>query len=480
MTTRKSTLKRVTAGIGALALATLGVTVLGTAASADGYEPPDGPGELTIHKHVDEESDPGDPQGDPLNGVKFEVQEIGKLVDEVCTAFDLGSPADWVLINAALTLDVTALPAQYCDLGPAVVGTTGANGQTDPLTGLNGLYVVTETDPGENLIVSPAAPFILTVPLPDGEGGWIYDVHVYPKNTLTTFEPGKTVADENVDLEVVPGALIPWTISAPVPTASFPYYEIIITDTPAPGHEFVEFTSVSLNGTALDEDDHYTVSGSTITLTPTGLALVNGIAVGPDAVEATIVVTLVTEVTGDVLGELDNSATIVLNGNTRTTPEPLTIWGKLVVNKHLAGNEQELLDGAQFEVYELGTAASCDVAIADGDAVASGTADGGTWEQVLWIANANADVPGPFSKAYCLLETVAPDGHILDSTPVAFTLTSALPEYTHTVMFPNVPVDVPELPLTGANGTLLLTLGGIALVGISGGGYLVHRSRQNV
>lgn len=42
----------------------------------------------------------------------------------------------------------------------------------------------------------------------------------------------------------------------------------------------------------------------------------------------------------------------------------------------------------------------------------------------------------------------------------------------------NTPVNGPDLPLTGAQGTALFTMAGLALVAIAGGGALV-RARRN-
>ncbi len=43
--------------------------------------------------------------------------------------------------------------------------------------------------------MTPAAPFLVSVPLtdPDNQDNWIYDVHVYPKNSIAGAE--KTVTD---------------------------------------------------------------------------------------------------------------------------------------------------------------------------------------------------------------------------------------------------------------------------------------------
>lgn len=483
MSSKKMSLRRLIAGVGAFVLGSL---AMGTAASAAGYEPPEGNGTLIIHKHVDAEGsvvgDPagteGDPAGDPLKGVEFTVTEVGWSTEAGCRPMDHGSPADWKLINAMV--EAGAPSDGSCPLGDPITVETDEYGIAPAIPGLNGLYWVTETDPGENLIVAPAAPFLLTVPMPDGEGGWVYTVHAYPKNDLTTFVPGKTVAIANEDYDVLPGAEIPWTITVPVPVAAFPYYEITIKDIPSAGHTFKEYTSVRL-GTV---DLGYTGDGAEISLNAAGLAAVNAVVTGAGATPATITLELLTVVGENPVGLLSNTAEATLNGNTKTTPGPVSIWGKLVVEKYAEGTEVAAraigtpLAGAEFAVYE-GTCSATDVSV-DTPVVTGTTGTDGTWEQSLWIGNRNADDTSVLSKAYCLVETKAPDGYILDSTPIDFVLSSDATDYTTTVQFPNVPVDVPQIPLTGAQGTMLMTLSGLALVGIAGGGYLVHRSRRTV
>lgn len=97
---------------------------------------------------------------------------------------------------------------------------------------------------------------------------------------------------------------------------------------------------------------------------------------------------------------------------------------------------------------------------------------------MLWIDNAQADETGPFTKDYCLVETEAPRGFVLDPTPRTITLSSASTNNTTTYEFPNTEVRVPELPMTGAQGSALFTMAGLALVALAGGGYLVRRSRS--
>lgn len=495
MTKKRESLRRLASGLGALALAVVGTVAFAGPASA-GYPAPDGTGSLTIHKHVENaQSTAGNPAGAPLAGVQFSVQQVG--TGDPCVAIDLSTPAGWQAVKAAIDgfNDTTgALPAGYCLIGTPTLVTTGADGQTPALTGLDGLYVVKEVDPGPNLISMPAAPFLVTVPMPvPGDltanpatvDSWDYSVDAYPKNVLTTTTPTKTVATENVDAAVTPGAVVPWTVTVPIPVAAFPYNTITVTDVPADGHTFTAFGDVELNGTPLAGPSgavpDYTVSGSTITLTAAGLAKVNALVTGPDADKATLTIDLTTTVTGDVVGPIVNKANVTLNGQTTPTTEPETIWGKLSITKHVAGNVAETLQGAEFAVY-VKTEATCAASV-ESPALPVTTlttsVDGVYTSVALWIANAQADDTTPYTKAYCVVETKAPAGYLLDPAPREVVLSTETATDVVNYNFPNTPPEGPELPMTGAQGTMLLSVLGLALVAVAGGGFLVRRARTN-
>lgn len=481
---RKNPLERMAVTLGAIALSTIGMVGLGTAATADGFTPPDHDGTLTLHKHVmDDASTDGNPAGEPLAGVTFSVQEIGVEVDGVCTAIDLGTPAGWQQVDAAVDAHTTnpgAVPTGYCALGTALTGVTDASGAT-PFEALRGLYLVTETDPGPNMISQPAAPFLVTVPMPSGDNTWVYDVNAYPKNELTTTTPTKTVAANNGgDTPLVPGATVPWTITVPIPVAAFPYHAVTVTDVPTAGLTFSGFGALALNGTPLDAAD-YTISGTTVTLTASGLAKVNALVTGANAAEATLTADATTTVDADIdPGSFTNRADVTLNGTTTPTDQPRTLWGLLSVLKHKAGSESTVLAGAEFAVYAPSADGTCAPYQAGTTAVvASGTTGSdGTWEQVLWIANVQSDNTAAQTRDYCLVETAAPAGYILDSAPRLVTLSSEAPSVT-TYKFPNTPPNGPDLPLTGAGGTVAMALAGIGLVGIGTGAIVVSRRRRS-
>lgn len=484
----KERVRRIAVGGGILALALAGIVGTQSAATATDYElPPGDTGSLTINKHERAEgSTPGNPAGPGLEGIGFAIQSIG--TGSPCVALDLTTMAGWESASAlvdAFTVGDQSLPAGYCLAGSAINVTTGPGG-TVTQTGLKGLYWVTETSPGGHMITDPADPFIVAVPMPvpGDPTSWDFSVEAYPKNETGTFTPSKTVNGENVGNAVTVGAIVPWEISTPIPVASFPYHTIVVTDNVGANHVFDEWGEVSLNGTLLNGPDDpgaddYTIAGNVLTLTAAGLAKVNAIVTGATAAPATLVTKLTTEITGnDVVGARPNTATVTLNGQTGTTPTPVSNWGKLVINKHVVGNTQATLEGARFAVY-VETAAGCAVDVTGTpvwETPASPDPSDSTQSVLLWISNTMPGDPVG-TKDYCLVETKAPTGHILDTTPREVTISSDN-DWITTLAFPNTPVDGPELPLTGSTGTMAFALVGFGLIGSAGVLFAVRRARS--
>lgn len=485
----KQRIRRLAAGGGVLVLALAGVLGATSAASAEeGYGPvPDQNGTLTVHKHVeDEDSTPGHPAGAPMPGVGFNVKRLGQMVGEDCVAVDLTTPEGWAQVSeamAAMVPETGAVPG-FCTFS-SNDETTGELG-TFAINPARGLYVVVETTPGDHLITQKAAPFLVTVPLPDPETStWDFGVDVFPKNVLGTFTPTKTAGATNVDGAVVPEALVPWTINTTVPAASFPYNTIKVTDTPAAGHTFEAWTGVTLNGSALNGPDveapavaDYTVVDNVLTLTTAGLVKVNAIVTGSNPANATLAVSLTTRVTSTAQGSFANDADVTLNGTTVPVTPPQTNWGKLVINKHVAGT-QTPLGGARFAVYQkTSEGADCVASDVAGTAVwttpANPNPSAAQQSVVLWISNTAAGA-AIGSKDYCLKETQAPTGYVLDPTPRKVTISSTTAAFEYN--FPNVRVPEPRLPLTGSTGAMVFGLVGFGLIGAAGVLFATRRSR---
>ncbi|WP_182354164.1 SpaH/EbpB family LPXTG-anchored major pilin [Flaviflexus huanghaiensis] len=489
MTTTHTALRRIAAGAGAVALSLAGFVAAGTAASADvGPDQPGAPteGTLTINKYaggpVDEGQTP-DP-ANLLDGVEFTVWEVGRSVNGTCTAIDLQDAADWDGLEA-LFASAPALPGgDFCLTNVKYVDET-VNGQVVfnlPV----GIYVAQETDPGPNNIVSPVPEFYVSIPTSFGEdgAGWNYDVVADPKNQLME-QPSKVITDRPDALVV--GSDVTWKMTVPIPTLNNEetFTEAVITDELDSRLDYVANSSIiEIGSTAATEGVHYTVSGDVgWTLTAAGRAVLDA-NMGQDMTIA--FKTTVLDV-GD--GSIPNAEyESKFNGTAVPgTDIPYSYWGQLKINKKDDSTPAKPLAGAEFKVFEM-TAETCPAAVPATGVVATGVSDSTglvQWDYTdpassplsLWVANSNSPLTNP-TKDYCLYETVVPAGHTAGVITNPVNIKPGVAGLT-TVTVVNAKKDGPDLPLTGAQGTLLLTLGGLALVGAGGGALAFSRRRNN-
>jgi fimbrial isopeptide formation D2 family protein/LPXTG-motif cell wall-anchored protein len=366
----------------------------------------------------------------------------------------------------------------------------------------HGLYYVTETDPGDNPIVAGTAPFLVTLPLPKvaanggTDGTWIYDVHVYPKNQVMN-APEKTInsdEEQSSSKQLKIGDTVTYTIKQTVPALNkedTEYKSASIWDKLPDGLDFVPGSStVTKTGTAFADGDVETnESGVTWTVQPDGL---KKLAEGD-----VITVTFKSKVTTlTSTGEIANPGSgqpgtpgygSEFNGtHVPGVPTPYTYWGKLQVTKIDEGGHT--LAGAEFSVYENACPADPQEQPA-GDPVetgTSGTDDGivlwgpkpGKSPLGLFVANSNGTKKPDASKQYCVYETKAPAGFIKGDSKTVTITPGTTTTANNTVSVTNVQQKHPNLPLTGAAGTVVMTLGGIALVAAGGAAYAISRKRS--
>jgi fimbrial isopeptide formation D2 family protein/LPXTG-motif cell wall-anchored protein len=506
--------RRVAAAVGALAVGVMGLA--GAALTANATDTgniivPDAGTNTTlkIHKYSGPQGKAGDgteqtidpDTHEPLVGVTFKIQ---KVVSKNNQTINLDTPEGWDLIKGVQADDVTKDGTPYAladvpSLTDSSVTTDSTGTASTPLP--HGLYYVTETDPGSNPIVAGTAPFLVTMPLPkvaaDGgtNGTWIYDVHVYPKNQVMD-APEKTInsdADQSSSKQLKIGDTVTYTITQTVPALNkedTEYKSASIWDTLPDGLEFVSGSStVTKTGTAFADGDAATnESGVTWTVQPDGL---KKLAEG-DVITVTFKAK-VTKLTSD--GEIANPGSgqpgtpgygSEFNGtHVPGVPTPYTYWGKLQVTKIDEGGHT--LAGAEFSVYENACPADPQEQPA-GDPVETGTS--GTDGIVLWgpkpgksplglfVANSNGTKKPDASKQYCVYETKAPAGFIKGDSKTVTITPGTTTTANNTVSVTNVQQKHPNLPLTGAAGTVVMTLGGIALVAAGGAAYAISRKRS--
>jgi fimbrial isopeptide formation D2 family protein len=206
-------------------------------------------GSITVHKYEMPASGPGvEADGadhgalagaTPMAGVEFTVQQV--------TGVDLTTNAGW---KAATSLTVAQAQGKLSSTKTAI--TTDASGVAKAANLALGLYYVTETKYPAG--VTPSAPFLITVPMTDPANldKWMYDVHVYPKNSK--IGGSKSVKDAT---EIAMGGPVDWTILADIPAGpATDGYKIV---DPLDNRLDYIGTQVTLtNGTALTASDYTT------------------------------------------------------------------------------------------------------------------------------------------------------------------------------------------------------------------------------
>ncbi len=475
----------------AATLGLLGFVGAAVAAQPDGVPPSNAPegavGDLIIFKFAGTPITQENPNGTmlgpvarpPLAGVQFTICKV--------QGFNPLNPTDWQ--NAA-----TLNPADAtCDPGfvNRVVTTDGvgyAVARDLPM----GLYKVMETDapPG----VSKSITFLVSIPYPSvskvqGQDvtTWLWTVYTYPKNTYDSTGL-KEIADPGT---FGLGSDVQWTIKSRAigsiaggEITSYKLVDKLQTD------KLVYKSSDSLK---------WFKPGDTVGLDVLSvyydIVVTPGVPPGGQTIEAVFNEAgvgflgnltagtyfqwkLSTTVTG--IGNLENRAFDNDGVEDFELGRAITNWGPARLLKHEKNNEAKVLKGAKFEVYKVGANNDCaplgDKVTVNGVTEFISDADGQVNIAGLYVGKNGV----PTSRDYCVKETVAPSGYsISNADPVKITVTSAaLTAGFYNAKVPNTPVEGPNLPLTGASGTVLMTVGGLALLALAGGVYLVSRRKQ--
>nr|WP_284676017.1 SpaH/EbpB family LPXTG-anchored major pilin [Canibacter zhuwentaonis] len=267
-------------------------------------------GSIIVHKHKQQtpQGRPGTgqpenpaPRGDAIAGVEFKIQKLD---------LDLTKNNDWMTL-ATLTPDA----AKNRLVGFETIKTTDDNGEAR-FDGLAvGAYLVTETNAPAN-VVKKAAPFIVTVPHPNGNA-WNYNVHVYPKNTVSD-KPSKTLDATNATKI---GDSVTWTITQVLPELQpgETFTEVSFTDQLQEGLEYVAPATAQVDGTEVDV---------TITSTGDGGRNLAGHLDNPENLTGGETVTFKITTKVNDPGKIVNTANVTIktsNGGdtTQSTPDPV-------------------------------------------------------------------------------------------------------------------------------------------------------------
>ncbi|VTR76305.1 SpaH/EbpB family LPXTG-anchored major pilin [Cellulomonas hominis] len=439
-------------------------------------------GSITIHKY----EQPDDPTQLPHDGTLLTPQQLGGLepMDGVQFTVQQVDPAQYDLTTNAgwSALEGLTPAAARGDLGGHSTTVTTAGGGTATAGNLPlGVYLVTETVYPAG--VTPSAPFLVTVPLTDPTNldTWLYDVHVYPKNSVTTST--KTVDDSE---GTTIGDTVEFTITGDIPDlAVIDGYQVV--DQLAAALRYESATVTLAGGPALDAGD-YTVTHDagtvTVRFTPAGLLT---LAANPDA-QVQVVLTTTVLTAGEILNEAavyPNLPSFTITpgepGGPIVTPEVVTKWGNLTLQKVDGEDDTVLLPDAEFRVYLTEQAARAQTGALSIDGVSSWTTDGDGLLTISGLrysgwADGVAVAPGqPGYQSYWVAEVKAPDGYELLAAPIEFTVDDVDTAIDLTVE--NVAGNGGfTLPLTGAAGTALFGFAGALLV--VGATLLALRSRR--
>ena len=454
-------------------------------------------GSITVHKHQ-QSQDPSTTEGTGLEqtidlGVHPALQNIQFTAFEI-DGVDLSTNQGWqdlATLNAAF--DPYAAPD--FGLGTAVGAQagqdrTGADGSLTFSDLPVGAYLVQETDwsapldaAGDPITggITPSLPFLITVPMthPSDLDTWVYDLHVYPKNAVSTVT--KTVADADA---VTIGDSIDYTITGDIPpgVVNDVYRIRDIFDAKLAYASTEVFLVNAAGAVALVEGTDYelVVDGQTVDVNITG-------ALGD--LQSYYEVEVVHTATVLEAGEIENQPMLFPNqssidNNTPTEgPGVETRFGNIVLQKN--DENGDALEGASFSVFlsEDDARAGINALEIDGDTVFESNADGIAMISGLRYSDfANGvelEATDAEYRIYWVAEVEAPAGYELLANPLEVVVNS-VSETVATETVVNVPKNGGfELPITGGAGSAALVFGGL-LLAAAGGVLLVARKRANV
>lgn len=537
-------MRRLRSSVAVISLAALALAAAGPAFALPPMADPgninqDQTGTIKIHKYesgslAPETASPtGTPEakGTPVPGVVFTAYRITNVDPKKQADWEMMSkikvPADacganWTTPKLTLTDDKNT-SAVFAE-GKASEQ-TNAQGETSISQLPVGLYLLCETQAPAS-VQKRAMPFLVSMPTPnptaDAADGWLYEVNVYPKNVVIE-APKKGIAVKTNGLKTNDQIEYPVTVKVPsiAKTDQFTYFmvnDVMQTgnaQSSMPSVEIKEadapsFTTVDVNLYKVD-----TTTGTTISFTRAGL---DYLQTKPNAQVRVTYKAMANTITAN--GEIPNTANFYVNTEKKpdvppqTPPEPPTTppndpqvppfptntvkssWGDLVITKTDKGNSKAL-SGATFQIYNAADpfAADCSTQKATGDAIA---VDGKT--EFTTGAEGTVTIEGLFvdskefsagtaegamtldhaKRCYVLKETAAPAGYVLPADPFKAVAIQAGTTTEDNVTINNTRVPIVDMPMTGANGRLLMILGGstLALTAL-GAAFILAKKRRS-
>lgn len=420
---------------------------------------------------------------------------------------------------------------------------TGDHGDTSVSDLPIGAYLICETD-APDTVKKKAAPFVVTVPSFDEAKGWIYTVHAYPKNTVIQpgVKGVKPVTEYGIQNEeqvtFTIAAKVPQLAKkgdgAGAKDEFFKYF--MVADSLHASYVNGKVVSVNLADAATEAGSpitvgHYEKNDSTapkdgkkhwisVKFTKDGLAFLKE---NPNKYVIVTITAKVDSVADN--GKLTNTGYLAVDTETRdenVPPEPteppvtppdtpgeppvggeptnkvVTLWGQAKLKKHSTDGQSTPLKGAEFEIYhasvqddscsgtEIDPAKNTAISI-NGKSTFPSDDAGIVTVSGLFIDQAEGSgdkepAPKKSHRCYVFKEVKAPLGYILpkDEKALKGVKVEPGPKTGHNVELSNTPVSVPELPITGASGTVIATVVGTSLLLLAVGAVLVRRRREAI
>lgn len=479
---------------------------------------------LTVHKYLGatsslphngtkltEEQLKGLTSQKPLQGVKFKLYQVEGVDVSTNDGLKLAQQIGAVpLTDDVVTNGIKVGETTYKLAAKPTTKTTDTNGEAKFADVERGLYVVVEDRDGSAKImngaeevvkekITPIAPFAVTLPMTNPKGtAWNADVHVYPKNQENTLDKKVKDAGKNVGDDIV------YTISTTSTGADTNgdgkmdkadlggVYEIV--DTLDPNLTYKSVT-VKVAGAAVTEGEN----GYQVTKEATGdpaqdkvTVSFKGTTLDTIAAGAKVELELTANVKKDsAVGVIPNVAKLYPNDWAKKNDKPVdspkveTKFGDIVIKK--VDGAGKVLAGAKFSVH-LDNSADKDCSTY-GDKIKTSEAteaNGLVSIKGLHLTNFvdGKEVTEAEQHPYCLVEEQAPAGYQLLPKPIKFSLTKAgmVADLTAAAESDGSLVKItnyknPGLPLTGAQGILLVSVLGLILV--SAGVVLTVKRRKD-
>lgn len=497
--------------IGSMVIALSLLLSLGINALADDKNPaqidPTIKGSITIHKFDNTGAVVGTPAsgniitdtsnfGTPVSGIKFTITYLKDATVATTVA------------KAQEMIDDMKADGTLTDNQKSGVTANGAYA----FTNLDqGIYLVTEEESG--FITGTVAPFLVSIPMtnPANTSTWLYDVHVYPKNTVSTEAAiSKTVLDEDgkpaADISADIGSDVTWQITASIPAnaaaidhtnADKGYFFVTDSLDSRLNYKSVKVELVSSAGellSTLTPGTDYILTAPAVGTpgtndkdikvdfkTEEGLKRLVAAAID-DSIRITVVTTINANAITDLADPISNSASLYFNNKdgdpgdptdppvvTPTIPE-INVSGFSIYKYGKEGDVKTALNDADFTIYATAENAAKGIALQKDTDVdwtettglsniggASIYKDGYVYFSQTDLEKVLGSVDD--STVFYLVETKAPAGYQLYNEVIQAKL-------GNTIEIENIKQGAGFLlPITGGSGTLLLTIIGGVLVG---------------